>query len=126
MTLLPGSYSSLIEEFVAERSLSMERAPPNVVIGEAVRKFPNAPALEAAFACICVASALEQPVTLSKEIDVDFIIGLYRAIAVFSADVYAVEKLYGPTPTCSRVLEFWVQTDERFFTVGLPKEVTKG
>ena len=124
MTLPPGSYAPLVEEFVAELVVSQERSSPNVIIAEAVKKFPNAPALETTFAFTCVASALERPMVLPKDMEESFIAGLYRAIAVFSADIYAVERLRGPRPTCSNIQEFWAETSEEFFAGQSQKKTT--
>ena len=52
---------------------------------------------------------------LSEELGKEFVGNMYRAIAVFSADIYAAEAIYGYSPTCAQINDFWVKTDEKFF-----------
>lgn len=115
MTLPTGSYAPLIEEFVAERAVSETSTSPQTLIFAAIERFPNAKAIEAAFAFVCVASALEPPSMFSEGVEQEFVSKMHRAIAVFSADIYAVEALHGPSPTCSQIRDFWLKTGERFF-----------
>ena len=114
--MVPRSCSEKIEEFVAELIVSNESTSMWAAIAATVTKFPNSPALDAAFAFTSVASALERPFFSFTDNDKKRAAEMYRAMALFVADIYAVEKLYGPSPTCAQISDFWAKTGETLFT----------
>ncbi len=114
MPLLPGSYAALIEEFVAEQIISTD-LPPRKIISAATIKFATASAIEAAFAFVAVASALEQPVFSGTKNNQILSTEMYRCIAAFVADIYAVETLNRRRSTCKDVYEFWAVSKDTFF-----------
>ncbi len=84
-------------------------------IASTVRSFPNASVIDAAFAFVSMASAIEHPIFTFTDNDDEFAIEMYRAIAAYVADIYAVETLYGPSSTCSQINDFWRKSEDTFF-----------
>lgn len=113
---MPNTNVELIEEFIAELIISNEKTSMQVAIASTVERFANSPAIDATFAFVSMASTLEQPIFKYTDNDNKLAMEMYRAIAMFTADIYAVEKLSGPSPTCSQISDFWVETKEAFFT----------
>lgn len=121
-TRMPRAYHLALEEFVAEFLTSGKNPSAAVAIAIAVTKFPKCPAIEAAFAFTSVASALEKPLFQYTADDEALAKNMYRAIAVFAADIYGAEKLTGPSARCSDVYSFWLASEDRFFVDRLQSE----
>ncbi|MEO3416801.1 hypothetical protein AAFO92_19290 [Roseovarius sp. CAU 1744] len=118
MFLVPLTLTEKIEEFVAELIVSNEDLSARNAISAAIGEFPNAKAIDAVFAFVSMASALEQPLFDYTGRDAKLSAELYRSIAILVADIYAVERLRGWPVTCAQLSEFWVETDETFFIPG--------
>ena len=118
---MPRAQYIKVEEYVADLFASNEGVTAPMAIAAAVSRYPKCPAIDAAFAFVSVVSSLEEPFFLYTENDEKLAIDMYRSIAAFTADIYAVEKLFGPSPTCSQIKDFWVESNEAFFTSTDPK-----
>lgn len=112
---MPLTLTEKIEEFVAELIVSNEDLSARYAISAAIGEFPDVKAIDAVFAFVSMASALEQPLFNYTGRDAKLSAELYRSIAILVADIYAVEKLGGWPVTCAQISEFWVETDEAFF-----------
>ncbi|WP_299852370.1 hypothetical protein [uncultured Roseovarius sp.] len=112
----------MIEEFVADFIVSNEDYSVRDAIAATVKKFPNYMAIDAVFAFVSMASALEQPIFRYTDNDKKISAQLYRSIAMFIADIYAVEKLKGWPVTCVQVSDFWAEQGDTFF---LPPDLTQ-
>lgn len=106
-----------IEEYFAECIFANPNPSVRNAIAKTVLKFPEATATCAAFAFISLAASLETPLFRYTANDEKLSVVLYRAIAAFVADIYAVEKLYGSPVICSQIGEFWVASEDKFFVV---------
>ena len=115
---MPFTHTEQIEEFVAEFIVSNEDMSVRYAIFAAIERFPNVKAIDAVFAFVSMASALERPVFRYTGRDEKLSAELHRSIAVLVADIYAVEKLRGWPVTCAQISEFWVETGETFFVPG--------
>ncbi len=112
---MPIAHAEVIEEFVADFIVSNADSSVRHAIAATMVKFPNSMAIDAAFAFVSVAAALEQPVFKSTENDATRSGELYRSIAMFVADIYAVEKLSGWPAMCSQINDFWTKYGDTFF-----------
>lgn len=113
---MPVAHAEQIEVFVAEFIVSNEDLSVKDAISAAIGNFPNAQAIDAAFAFVSMASALEQPVFRYTDNDKNLSAELYRSVAMFVADIYAVEKLKGWPVTCAQISDFWLSTGDVFFS----------
>ncbi len=115
---MPLTLTEKIEEFVAELIVSNEDLSVRYAISAAIGEFPDVKAIDAVFAFVSMASALEQPLFNYTGRDAKLSAELYRSIAILVADIYAVEKLGGWPVTCAQISDFWIETDEAFFAPG--------
>lgn len=113
--LVPNTRLELIEEFFAEYIVSRSEPSVRDAIAATVKKFPMATAACVAFAFVSIASSLESPIVKGKENNEKLSAELYRAIAVFVADIYAVEELYGAPAICAHIFDFWMESEDTFF-----------
>ena len=104
-----------IEEHLAELIVSIEGLSAREAIARTVKSFPEASAIGAAFGFISMTSALENPIFAFTANDKEFAAEMYRAIAAFTADIYAVESLYPSPSTCSQIIDFWLKSGDLFF-----------
>ena len=105
-----------IEESAAEFVFSNRGVKPQSVVGHLVREFKDSPATAVSFALTSMASVLEHPAVDFSDDPADFVQELYRAIAVLTSDIFAVEALNQKIVKCQDLLEFWFQTEEIFFS----------
>ncbi len=94
---MPKTNVIMIEEFITELIVTDASISAGAAIAGLVRSFPEAAAIEAAFAFVSMASALERPIFSFTDNDQEFATDMYRAIAAFTADIYAVETQDGPS-----------------------------
>lgn len=107
--------TSHIEEFAATYLLTHHTRTPRSVIVATVARYPDAPALSAAFAFVSLAAHLEDPVAALDRDGAAMAQDLYRCISAFVADIYAVTCLGATPATCGGVQAFWVTSDDSFF-----------
>lgn len=113
---VPINDAEMIEEFVASLICANKNISAPSTVASAVINHPLSPAIDAAFAFVSVASALEEPTFQSTEENARYCSALYRATAIFIADIYALEKISGRSPTCKQVFKFWRKSGETFFS----------
>lgn len=106
---------SHIEEFAATYLLTHHTRAARSVIVATVARYPDAPALSAAFAFVSLAAHLEDPVAALDRDGAAIAQDLYRCISAFVADIYAVTYLGAVPATCGGVQAFWTTSDDSFF-----------
>lgn len=105
----------LIEEFAAEYLFSRHAPTSRALVAATVARFPQVPALHAAFALVSLAAHLEDPVTrLEPELS-SIARDIYRCICALTADIYAVSHMTASQPTCADIAAFWSTSEDLFF-----------
>ena len=118
---LPTHYSD-IEEFFAERLFSTAMPDATSVIYDVVKAFDDAAASQAAFAFVNCAFGLEDGLFDKTPETVEISRAIFKATALFSADMFAAESLLGRPVTCSDVFDIWRQTHDPVFLPAAAKK----
>ncbi len=106
---------SEIEEFFAERLLAAAHPDATSVVYDVVQAFHDTAASQAAFAFVNCAIGLEDGLfdTTPKTREISRTI--FKATALFSANMFAAEFLLGRPVTCRNVFNIWRQTHNPVF-----------
>lgn len=112
---MTGGDLDAIEEFAAE-AIIVGLQTPNRVIRTLAQKYPDASGLSFAFALTCVAAGLEAEARANRRINRPNAAGVYRAVALLTADLFELQVTLGQPATGTDLLFHWMKTGDPSFS----------